>query len=199
MDMDIDKKNWFNDMADGWDSYARHDMAKVELMIGLLNIKKGDTVLDVGTGTGVLLPLLSRFTNAADITAIDSAEKMIEAAKRKAGNTEIRFITGDALTYPFGESLFDFIICYSVFPHFDGKQTAIRRFGSLLRPGGLLAVLHSESREKINSVHVHAHSFEIKGDRLPTIKEMVEMMGRVKLREEIMIDNDTMYMVCARK
>ncbi len=45
-------------MADQWDEINKHNLIKAELMVGLLDIKHGDKVLDVGTGTGVLLPIL---------------------------------------------------------------------------------------------------------------------------------------------
>jgi demethylmenaquinone methyltransferase/2-methoxy-6-polyprenyl-1,4-benzoquinol methylase len=62
-------------MADQWDEINKHNLIKAELMVGLLDIKHGDKVLDVGTGTGVLLPILSLFTNENDITAIDGRKK----------------------------------------------------------------------------------------------------------------------------
>ncbi|MDR0561797.1 MAG: methyltransferase domain-containing protein [Spirochaetaceae bacterium] len=194
-----EKTAFFNERAGTWDETSRHDMAKVELMLQLLNIKKGERVLDVGTGTGVLLPLLARYTDEADITAIDIAAKMIEAAKRKAGDAKITFITGDVLEYPFDPERFDCIICYSVFPHFEDKRGTIRRLSRLLAPGGLLGILHSEPRDRINSIHIHARHHDIKADNLPPAEMVMDCMKDAGLREEIRIDNPDLYMLCARK
>lgn len=194
-----DKKKFFNERAEKWDDTAKHDMAKVELMIRLLNIKQGERILDVGTGTGVLLSLLSQRTNEAAITAIDLADKMIETAKRKAGTAQITFVVGDVLDYPFPPAEFDHIICYSVFPHFEDKRGIIRRLAGLLKPGGLLSILHSECRDRINGVHIHAHHHDIKNDNLPPAELVMPLMQDSGLREEIRIDSPDLYMLCARK
>jgi demethylmenaquinone methyltransferase/2-methoxy-6-polyprenyl-1,4-benzoquinol methylase len=193
----MEKQDFFNDLAERWDETNTWDMDKIALMLKLLYIKDGDAILDVGTGTGVLIPLLRGYTG--NITAIDSAEKMIEVARKKFEGQEVNFIHGDALEYPFEDGSFDHIICYSVFPHFDDKPLAIARLAKKLKPGGLLSVLHSSSKERINGVHVHTHSMDIKSDNLPPAQALVPCARDNGLREEIVIDNAEMYLFAARR
>jgi demethylmenaquinone methyltransferase/2-methoxy-6-polyprenyl-1,4-benzoquinol methylase len=194
----MDQKDFFNSMADQWDEINKHNLIKAELMVGLLDIKHGDKVLDVGTGTGVLLPILSLFTNENDITAIDVAEEMIRVAKQKFKDTGITFIAGDALDYPFEAESFDFVICYSMFPHFPDKKKAIECLIRLLKKGGKLAVLHSSSRDEINRHHSGCEEV-VKEDKLPYADIIMDYMNHLGLREEILIDNEEMYLVCGRK
>jgi demethylmenaquinone methyltransferase/2-methoxy-6-polyprenyl-1,4-benzoquinol methylase len=193
----MEKQNFFNDMAEQWDEKNTWDMDKIALMLKLLYIKNGDAALDVGTGTGILIPLLLGYTN--DVTAIDSAEKMIEVARRKFEGRAVKFIHGDALEYPFPDASFDHIICYSVFPHFDDKPFALAMLARKLKPGGLLSVLHSASKERINGVHVHTRSMDIKSDNLPPAQALIPSARDNGLREEIIIDNAEMYCFAARK
>jgi demethylmenaquinone methyltransferase/2-methoxy-6-polyprenyl-1,4-benzoquinol methylase len=193
----MEKQNFFNDLAEQWDATNKWDMDKIALMLKLLYIQKGEEVLDVGAGTGVLIPLLTSYTGA--VTAIDSAEKMIEVARRKFEGKAVTFIHGDALEYPFPDASFDHIVCYSVFPHFDDKPLAIARLAKKLKPGGLLSVLHSSSKERINGVHVHTRSMDIKSDNLPPAQALVPCARDNGLREEIVIDNAEMYLFSARK
>jgi demethylmenaquinone methyltransferase/2-methoxy-6-polyprenyl-1,4-benzoquinol methylase len=195
----MEKNEFFNEIGPRWDEVTHHDMDKVGMIIKLLNIKAGNTVLDVGTGTGVLIPLLSSFTEAKNITAIDFAPSMIERAREKFGGTGAVFITGDIMEYPLPESSFDIIACYSVFPHFDNHPAALSRLVSFLKPGGLLAVLHSQSRERINGVHIHSQDRSVHHDYLPSIEVVSNLMKSSGLRVEIIIDNDELYMACGRK
>ena len=174
-------------------------MEKIESMLDTLDIKAGDTVLDVGTGTGILLPLLMRRTSPEKITAIDASEKMIEKAIEKFSNTAVKFIAADILEHSFNGKNFDHIICYSVFPHFEDKPAAIKKLSALLAPGGLLCVIHSSSREKINKTHTHIPSCGINADFLLPAQDYFPLLNRNGLMEENIIDNEEMFMLCGRK
>ncbi|MDR2098201.1 MAG: class I SAM-dependent methyltransferase, partial [Spirochaetaceae bacterium] len=106
----MSKEHFFNERAENWDEISQNDMTKVDMLTRLLLIREYDTVLDVGTGTGVLLPVLSRYTAGKNITAIDSAEDMITVAKRKFESLGCSFIHGDAVTYPFQPESFDVVV-----------------------------------------------------------------------------------------
>jgi demethylmenaquinone methyltransferase/2-methoxy-6-polyprenyl-1,4-benzoquinol methylase len=194
----MSSEQFFNERAEIWDEISKHDMAKVDLLTRLLLIQEHDTVLDVGTGTGVLLPVIAKYTAGKNITAIDSAEKMIALARRKFESLDCSFIIGDAALYPFPPESYNVIVCYSVFPHFDDKAQIIRHLAGALKKGGLLAVLHSSSKEKINGVHVHAHR-DVMMDSLPPADAVAGLMRKLYLMPEAVIDNSEMYAVCARR
>lgn len=194
----MDQKDFFNALAHNWDDITHHNLIKAELMVSMLNIKQQDKVLDVGTGTGVLLPIISIFAEQKNITAIDAAQEMIKVAQKKLADTDITFIADDVLTHPFKNESFDFIICYSMFPHFPDKVYAVRRLIELLKKGGKLAVLHSESRDKINGHHKKCDNI-VREDHLPEAHIIMDYMNHSGLREEILIDDEEMYLVCGRK
>jgi demethylmenaquinone methyltransferase/2-methoxy-6-polyprenyl-1,4-benzoquinol methylase len=195
----METREFFNKLAEKWDEINHYEMDKIETMINLLNIKNGEQVLDVGTGTGVLLPLLFKRTSGESITAIDLSDKMMEQARKKFADTSVHFINADVIEYPFEKEFFDHIICYSVFPHLEKKSAAIKHFSAALKSGGLLSVLHSSPKEKINGVHIHAHSREINSDYLLPAMDYVPFLNKNGLREEIIIDNSALFMFSARK
>ncbi|MDR3355876.1 MAG: class I SAM-dependent methyltransferase [Spirochaetaceae bacterium] len=194
----MSKEQFFNERAENWDELSRNDMTKVDMLTRLLLIQKHDAVLDVGTGTGVLLPVLSRYTAGKNITAIDISEDMIAVAKRKFAHLGCVFIQGDVVSYRFSPETFDVIACYSVFPHIDEKPRMIKNLAAALKPGGLLAILHSCSKERINGVHVHAHR-DVSMDSLPPADIVADLMRKLGMKLEAVIDNSEMYAVCARR
>ena len=86
-------------------------------------LKKGTTLLDVGTGIGELLPLLLKCIDSeGSITAIDFSERMIQRASDKFKDREnIKFSITSVEDLPFKTKCFDSVICFGAFPHFEDK------------------------------------------------------------------------------
>lgn len=101
----------------------------------------GQTVLDIGTGTGVLPRNLYRY--GARFTGIDITENQIAQAQilAKASDMEIDFRCMPAEEVDFPEKTFDAVTACQCFIYFDHKKLAplIHR---LLKPGGKFAVLY---------------------------------------------------------
>lgn len=95
-------------------------------------------VLDVGCGEGGLARELRRLSGG--VTAIDADEKCIRVARRHDPGSDIGYVVGDFLTFPFAAESFDFVVCVAALHHMD-EEAALRRMALLLRPGGVLAVL----------------------------------------------------------
>ncbi|AZR72247.1 hypothetical protein BBF96_01845 [Anoxybacter fermentans] len=189
-------REFFNQKAEKWDQIVNHDSIKIRKVLDGLPDIVNPEILDVGSGTGVLIPFLKeRYGERVRITAIDFAEKMIEVSKKKHRDySNIEFIVGDIYSYPLTERKYDLILCYSVFPHLKDKEGILRRFGLLLKHGGWLVIFHSESRENINNLH-HKAGKEVKEDYLPPADQVVKMAEKFGYNAKRVVDDDRMYLV----
>lgn len=195
----ITQREYFNLMAEKWDTICKHDIDKIEYILNLLDIQKGTKVLDVGTGTGILIPFLAqRVGQQGEITAIDVSDKMLEIAQRKYTYDNVCFVCEDVLKADFADEYFDFIVCYSVFPHFDNKQTAIKIISKYLKKGGKFIICHSQSREEINNLHRNA-SEAVAEDNLPGIDIIERYFNNLGLETITKIDNDEIFVIIAEK
>ena len=80
-----------------------------------LGLQKGDHVLEVGGGTGLVAQELCK---EADITILDPSSKMLEKVKL----SEITKKIGIAQDIPFENNMFDVVYCVDAFHHFtNGK------------------------------------------------------------------------------
>ena len=148
------QKEFFNSMAYKWDTVCKHDTEKIMYILNLLGIKEGSKLIDVGTGTGVLVPYLSDYVGKdGKVIAIDIADKMLEVAQSKYNFENVSFVCGDILKVDLPKESFDYIICYSAFPHFEDKLTMIKTISRLLKTGGKFIICHSQSRDAINKLH----------------------------------------------
>jgi SAM-dependent methyltransferase len=94
--------------------------------------------LDIGCGNGRFARRLAdRFDTA--VMGIDSDQAIIEQAQGETLHPRVQFVEADFLGYPF-EKQFDFISASASLHHMPFDQ-ALEKMVSLLRPGGVLAVL----------------------------------------------------------
>lgn len=184
---------YFNSVAHRWDSMCNHDKDKIKDILDISEIKEGAKILDVATGTGVLVEYLLD-KKPEKIIGIDIAEKMIEVAKKKYSNEEVVFKAMDVMDYT--ESGFDYIFIYSAYPHFKDKNRLINHLSKMLNKGGKLVVAHSESRDKINKMH--GDKKEFKNDVLLSAKDNADIIGKY-LEVDKCIDNSEIYYISASK
>jgi ubiquinone/menaquinone biosynthesis C-methylase UbiE len=169
-------REYFNRQAGSWDEIvAEKDTAKLEKLVTRLNIKTGSTLLDVGTGTGVLLPFLVRVVGQTGrIFGLDYAELMLKQAVKKHGTGNISYLLADIASIPVKAAIFDTVVCYSSFPHFTDKQRVLAEIQRTMKPDGQLFICHSSGREHINRIHRNIPS--ICHDLLPENGEMKKLL-----------------------
>ncbi len=96
-------------------------------------------LLEVPVGTGVLsLPVYRELRNA-DITCLDYSADMMNAAKKRAEQMNIRnvrFLQGDVGRLPFAEESFDIVLSLNGFHAFPDKEAAWRETFRVLKKGG---------------------------------------------------------------
>ena len=195
----ITQKEFFNGMAEKWDTVCHHDTIKIRHILDLLDIAEGTKILDVGAGTGILIPFLSELVgDTGVVNAIDVSEKMLEVAQRKYSYKNVIFTCGDVLDTSFQRDYFDYVICYSVFPHFDEKQSAISIMSKLLKAGGKFIICHSQSREAINNLHKKA-SEAVAEDNLPSADIIKGFFEKANMRTVCIVDNGEMFVIIAQK
>ena len=95
--MNIEKQqiiDYFDRCAPFWDGDMIKDEEIVNLILEGADVRAGKTVLDVATGTGVLIPnYLER--GVASVTAVDLSPEMIQIAKYKFHEDNVKFICCD--------------------------------------------------------------------------------------------------------
>ena len=183
---------YFNEQANNWDEkIAEKDPSKLERIARWLTIEPGATILDVGAGTGVLLPyLLGKVGTSGKIIALDTAEKMLSKAKNKSFEVNIVYLCAYVMSIPLADEVCDAVVCYSSLPHFPDKSRAMLEMKRILKKGGRVFICHSSSREHINSLHRQIPM--VQNDLLPDAIEMVELLtnaGFVEIRVEDTADS----------
>lgn len=181
----IEKKEFFDRSAHNWKNIEKE---KIERVIMESEIKKGERICDVGTGTGVLIPfLVEKIGKEGEIYAIDISGEMLKIAKEKNFYKNVYFLERNIEETNFKSEYFDKVICNNCFCHFDNKKKAIMEIKRILKKNGIFIISHTDGREKINQIH---KSFSIlKRDLILPAEKLaryIEKFGfkRIKIYDE---------------
>lgn len=145
--MDITNKNIDGGKAFDWgkasEDYAKfRDIYPQEFYDKVLDrglCLKGQSVLDIGTGTGVLPRSLARY--GARWTGTDISPGQIEQAKRLSAGMGIRYYPLSAEKLSFPAHSFDVVTACQCFWYFDHEKICPEIF-RMLKPNGSLLLLY---------------------------------------------------------
>jgi ubiquinone/menaquinone biosynthesis C-methylase UbiE len=96
-----------------------------------------ESVVDLGTGPGLLLPKLRERLPNAEITGVDMQPLMLETARDSATRARARLITADlAETLPIESDSVDAVTLVMVFHELEHPPPLLDEVFRILRPGG---------------------------------------------------------------
>ena len=185
---------FFDRLAPDWDAEMIRSDEIIAAILDKAEVSAGKDVLDVATGTGVLIgDYLAR--GVASVTGIDISPNMARIAQGKYPQENVKILCGDVERTDF-DRLFDCVVVYNAFPHFPDPARLIARLAALLKPGGTLTVAHGMSREKIDAHHHGAASRVSNG--LMSAEDLAAIFAG-HLTVTAVISDDRMYQVVGKK
>jgi len=144
-------KNQLEGMVGTYDSYMQkitfgRDELLRERTIQKSGIKEGDTVLEVGSGTGTLsLAAKRKAGKSGNIYGIDIIPGMIELSRKKAKNAgeDITFTPGSIVEIPYEDNKFDLVLCSFMIFHVSEqtRRKGISEIYRVLKPYGRLFIV----------------------------------------------------------
>jgi len=173
------------------DSYDKIEGYNPEADLGLgcgiptefAKIRKGDTVVDLGSGAGNDCFVARVLTGSAGrVIGIDMTEQMIEKADinvKKLGYTNVEFRLGDIEEMPVESDSTDVVISNCVLNLVPDKEKAFSEIFRILKPGG----------------HLSVSDVVLRGDLPDNIKNAAEMYagcvsGAIKINQYIKLMSD---------
>ncbi len=160
---------------DAWYQSARGSwigQQEFSILLKLFTPKAGQSLLDVGCGTGYFS---QRFQQSGlQVTGLDPDLAMIEFAKTKT--SQVKYIEGDALDLPFADNSFDYCSAITSLCFISEPEKAIAEMLRVSRYGVMLGLLNRHSL-----LHVlKKNSASYQGARWDTVSEVEQWCCKIK-------------------
>jgi arsenite methyltransferase len=141
-------------------------------VLGNARIRPGETVVDVGAGTGLLtVGAAERVAPDGDVLAVDLSVDALEELRRVCSAPNVFYLVGSADVLPFPDEWVDAVLTRSVLIYVQDKAEAAREFFRVLRSGGRISIFepinngNTRLSEVVDFGELHAHVAEWERER----------------------------------
>lgn len=137
--------SYFSKNAEQWDELRRlhvPDDAVEKAMLDIVGTTPFQSMLDIGTGTGLLLKLFAPLYTRG--IGVDINREMLAVARVNldhAGISHAQVRLGDVAALPVDNETFDLVTIYQVLHFLDDPQSAIGEAQRVMRAGGRLIIV----------------------------------------------------------
>ena len=133
-----------------WASVNEGPFQSTSKLIELVKINKGNTVLDLACGTGVVTKeIRTKVGNSGYVIGADTSTTAIKIAKKWNGRkSNLDFVNIDAEKFSFSKK-FDIVTCQYALFFFPNSQKALKNMRNSLKKSGKIGISVHGSKEKV--------------------------------------------------
>ena len=133
-----------------WASVSKGPFQSTTKLIDLVKINKGNTVLDVACGTGVVTKeIRNKIGNSGYVVGADTSTTAIKIAKKwNEKKSNLDFVNIDAEKFSFSKK-FDIVTCQYALFFFPNSQKALKNMKNSLKKSGKIGISVHGSKKKV--------------------------------------------------
>lgn len=127
--------------------YVTPDVVRLRReVIELLDLRKGERVLDIGSGPGFLASDMAEIVGpTGKVCGVDISPELLAFASQRHGHqTQLSFAHAEAGGLPFADASFDAVVTTQVLEYLPDVRPALREMYRVLRPGGRVLILDTD-------------------------------------------------------
>ncbi len=130
---------------DRFDSESREVAAQRLAILGALEVEPGSDVADIGAGTGLFEPLLSRAVGAeGSVYAVDISPRFLQHLRNRVeaeGWSNVTVVAGSEKSPLLAPDSVDLVFICATYHHFTHVTETLASIKGSLRPGGRMVVV----------------------------------------------------------
>ena len=166
---------------------------RLEKIVTNGNIAKGDTVLDVGSGTGILIPIIKKY-KPGSIYACDLSRRMLQQLIKNY--PYVKTIMADVRDLKLPKGSIDVTFINACYPNIVDKAVAFSNISRMMKVKGRIVISHPPGKAFILSLKKDA-PFPL--DEFPEEPEAGALLKPFGFEIETFIDEPMLYILVSIK
>jgi ubiquinone/menaquinone biosynthesis C-methylase UbiE len=166
---------------------------RLEKIVAYGRIARGDIVLDVGTGTGILIPIIKKYKPGL-IHACDLSEEMLKQLRKN--HPHVKTIIADVRDLDLPEGSIDAALLNACYPNIVDKAGTFSNLGRMMKANGRMVISHPLGKSFIHSLK---ESVPFPLDEFPEKKDAEALLKPFGFEIETFIDEPELYLLVAGK
>ncbi len=142
--------------------------------LSVCDIVRGKTVLDAACGEGYGSHLMAEY--AQRVTGLDISEEAVKwAGERYRDRSNLKFVTGDVTSLPFGDKSFDIVVSFETIEHISEQQQQafLQEIRRVLKEDGCL-LMSTPNRTVYSDRYGYRNEFHVKEFYVPEFVEFLK-------------------------
>ena len=168
-------------------------MERLVKIVASAKILKGETILDVGTGTGILIPLIQECL-PGNIYACDLSNRMLKQLDENYCG--VKTIRSDVRNLTLPDTSVDVVFINACFPNIADKPGTFANLSRMMKPAGRMIISHPLGKEFVDMLKKNA-PYPL--DDLPDEQDAIHFLTPYGFSIKSLVDEPELYILIAVK
>jgi ubiquinone/menaquinone biosynthesis C-methylase UbiE len=168
---------------------------RLEMVVSSADIQPSEAVLDVGTGTGVLIPFILNY-HTSRVLACDLSGEMLQRASRRFGD-QVDTLQADVVDIPQNQGPFGVVFFNAAFGNVYDQRQTVEAIAGLLDTGGRLVISHPMGSAFVRRLKEGSPQYNLK--ELPNETQLRQLLDGTGLALAHFTDDPDLYLAVCEK
>jgi len=138
---DLDVESWVK----RFEGESREVSVQRKQILAVVGLRSGQSVADIGAGTGLFMPLFSKAVGASGtVHAVDISPRFLEHLRKRVKKerlSNVKVVTGTATSIELAKASVDVVFICDTYHHFEQPAKSLASIHAALRKGGSLVII----------------------------------------------------------